>query len=69
MGIIAVPTLTELLRDRDSRVREAAARALGLMGPKAKAAIPGLKELLQDQDEAVSQAAAAALQRIESKSE
>jgi HEAT repeat protein len=36
-----------LLRDREWRVRRAAAFALWQMGPEAKAAIPALTRLLQ----------------------
>lgn len=45
----AVPRLAELLDDRDSRVRIAAAEALGQIGaPAALAAIPKLREVLRD---------------------
>ena len=36
----AVPALTELLRDRDREIRQAAAEACGTIGPEAKTAIP-----------------------------
>lgn len=45
----AVPPLAELLDDRDSRVRIAAAEALGQIGaPAALSAIPKLREVLRD---------------------
>ena len=54
---MAVPLLTDLLKDRDSTVRSSAAYALGEFGPEARAAIPALMELLKDKD--ASRAAAA----------
>jgi len=55
----AVPALTELLKDTDSR--RTAAEALGRIGPEAKAAVPALTELLKDTDAAVQLHAALAL--------
>lgn len=47
---VAIPALTERLRDGDASVRQAAVFALREMGPEAKAAIPALAELLRDGD-------------------
>jgi HEAT repeat protein len=60
----AIPALAELLRDKDKRVRWAAAEALGSMGPAARTAVPALTELLRDEDRPVRQAAAEALKKI-----
>jgi HEAT repeat protein len=46
MGLVAVPGLLEGLRDRDARVRSAAATALARIGRDAKAAVPALVEAL-----------------------
>ena len=40
--------LTELLKDKERSVRQAAADALGEIGPAAKMAIPALVRLLRD---------------------
>jgi HEAT repeat protein len=56
-----VPALTTALRDEDASVREAAAKALGNIGPAAKAAIPGLVELARDDDALVRRTAAGVL--------
>jgi tetratricopeptide (TPR) repeat protein len=45
-GPDAVPALTRALRDADWGVREAAAVALGSLGPQARAAVPTLKDIL-----------------------
>jgi HEAT repeat protein len=63
-GAEAVATLTRLLRHRRADVREEAARALGEMGPAARAAAPGLRELLTDEQDRPRQAAMRALRRI-----
>jgi HEAT repeat protein len=68
-GKSAIPVLTDLLQDKEVRIRLAAARALGSMGPEAKAAIPVLTELLRDKDEGVRQNAADALKRLDEKKE
>ena len=47
---LAVAALTKAIRDEDPSVREAAAQALGHMGPEAEAAIAGLVELVRDND-------------------
>ena len=43
-----VPLLIKLLKDENCRVRVAAIRALGKMGPAAKVAVPALTESLKD---------------------
>ncbi len=50
----------EALKDKDPRVRAAAAQALGGIGPAAKAAVPALIEALKDEEEEVGNAAAEA---------
>jgi serine/threonine protein kinase len=57
----AVPVLLEALRDREVKVRTAAARALERMGPAAQAALSGA---LRDEDPVVRRIAAEALARI-----
>lgn len=54
----SVPALIEALTDAEPRVRRAAARALGRMGPAASSAIPALIDALQDADPPVRGAAA-----------
>jgi HEAT repeat protein len=54
-GAEAVPTLVELVRTSDARVRQDAALALGKIG---QPAIPALRELVQEKDEAIQRAAA-----------
>ena len=61
LGVIgpkAIPTLVELLKDKDEEVRRAAAEALAMVGP---AAIPVLTELLRDKNKVVRSAAAEGL--------
>ena len=60
----AMVTLTELLKHENKDVRQAAAEALGEIGPAAKAVIPALTELLKDKNEWVLKAAAEALEKI-----
>jgi HEAT repeat protein len=59
----AVPHLIPLLKDSDIEVRDAAARALGRIGPEGKAAIGPLIEALKDSDDEVKAAAAEALEQ------
>src|SRR5262245_61421376 len=64
-GAAAVPLLTDLLAARrPADVRLAAAEALGLIGPEAKAAVPALAAALGDSDRFVRVAAADALGKI-----
>ena len=67
--IAAIPILSELLEDTERFVRETAARALGAMGPEAKAAIPALAQLLQDPEWWVRVDAVEALKKIEGEGE
>lgn len=46
----AIPLLIEAAQDEKNNVRYAAARALGRLGPSAKAALPALRNLLDDSD-------------------
>ena len=46
----AIPTIMELLNDKDPMIQQAAAISLGNMGPKAKAAVPALTKLLKDKN-------------------
>ena len=59
-----VPSLIEALKDKDSAVRQDAARALGGIGPAAKEAVPALTEALKDENAQVRRTAADALKRI-----
>jgi HEAT repeat protein len=60
----AVPALTKAVRDRDVRVRRAAAQALGLIDPPAKDAVPTLVAALQGRDVVLQSRAALALAHI-----
>ncbi len=63
------PNVSELLKDlKDKRaaVRDSAARALGHIGPEAKAAVPALIEALKDENSSVRSWVAHALDRIRS---
>jgi HEAT repeat protein len=67
-----VPGLITLLqRDakRYDRIRNCqhAAEALGLLGPKARAAVPHLRKLLDDEEDEIVEAALRALEKIEGK--
>jgi HEAT repeat protein len=59
-----VPALVRLSREPSAAAKAAAARALGLIGARAKDAVPRLVELLGDRDAEVRIAAAAALGRV-----
>ena len=59
-----MPALIEALGNPDPEVREQAARALSLIGPKATAAVPELIKLLDDDAEPVRRQAARALGQI-----
>jgi HEAT repeat protein len=61
---VAVPVLTEALRDKVPAVRIAAAGALGLMGSAAKDSVKALQEMQKDKDRNVSRAASMALQSV-----
>jgi len=64
IGEAAVPALIDALAHPDAEVREQAARALSLIGPKATAAVPELIKLLDDDAEPVRRQAARALGQI-----
>jgi HEAT repeat protein len=55
IGPAAIPPLIDGLRSHDTMMRSGAARALGGMGPAAKAAIPALLENLGHKDASVQQ--------------
>jgi HEAT repeat protein len=65
IGQPALKPLIEALKDQQPRVRHRAAIALGLMGPRAKAAVPLLIELLKDDDFSVKTSAGIALKQID----
>jgi HEAT repeat protein len=58
---MAVPALTELLKDADRYTRYDVALALGKIGTEAKSAVPALKQLLDDREWTVRLAVARAL--------
>ena len=62
-----VPALAKTLKDEYVVVRQAAAEALGRIGPAAKEAVPALKQAENDPSDDVSEAAADALARVEGK--
>jgi HEAT repeat protein/energy-coupling factor transporter ATP-binding protein EcfA2 len=64
IGLLAVPSLQNSLRNSDPVVREAAAQALGAIGNKAKAAVPDLCKALKDPDRYVRRNATLALGAI-----
>ena len=53
IGPLAIPILTDLLKDDDWRVRQAAVLAIAAMGSEAKSAIPALGLLREDKDRTV----------------
>jgi HEAT repeat protein len=60
----AVPTLCQLLRNPDPRVRRAALTTLGQFGPAAGAALPNLRAALGDEDDTVREAARIAVAAV-----
>ena len=46
----AVPTLIELLKDKDSTISKGAIRCLTNLGPRAEAAVPELEKMLEGAD-------------------
>jgi len=60
-----IPTLIEVLNDREAHVREYAANALSRFGPAAKAAAPALEKGLEDRSVQVRIADARALSAID----
>jgi len=63
-GAAAVPALTQACVHERARVRQGAARALGLIGPEAADAVPVLVAALADPDPLVRESAAEALGRL-----
>lgn len=57
----------QALKDKDKVARRVAAKALGKIGPAAKAAVPALTEALKDKDEDVRREAAKALKKLQGK--
>jgi HEAT repeat protein len=64
IGLPAVPGLIRLFKDGHSHQRYWAVRALGQVGPKAKAALPVIRIALKDPSEEVRRAAATSLEQI-----
>ncbi len=60
-----VSALTHSLKDPVRRVRIAAVRALGRIGPGARAAAPILREMLAGKDEGLRDEASRSLEKIE----
>jgi HEAT repeat protein len=60
----SIAALIRMLRE-DASAGYAAARALGMMGPKAKSAVPALVEALRDKRVGVRMEVAEALQKID----
>jgi HEAT repeat protein len=60
-----VPALMAALRDQTACVRDAAAEALGELGPAAHAALAALLKRLSDENPFVRATAAAALEKID----
>ena len=70
VSVAIVPTMTELLQDKEASIRADAARAFGTHIHEIGAtAIPALAQLLQDRDERVRKAAANALGQMGEKAE
>jgi HEAT repeat protein len=65
IGVAAVPALKDTLGHKDASMRQAAAEALGRLGPRAKDATPALKERLKDDDVLTRVRSAQALWQIE----
>jgi HEAT repeat protein len=61
----AVVALSIALRDREAGVRDAAAEALGVLGPAARGALPALLKRLSDENPFVRATAAAAVEKID----
>jgi HEAT repeat protein len=59
-----VPTLVEILQERDGTRSAKAAEVLGAIGPEAAAAVPALVDALKDRDRYIAARAARALGRI-----
>jgi HEAT repeat protein len=59
-----VPALIQALGDKNENVRQAAAVALGEIGPEAKEAVPALTQMLEDEDKDVRQYTVEALREI-----
>jgi len=68
IGEPAVPGLIKALKTKHAEGRAAAARALGLLGPRAKAALPELIKLINDTSPLVRRASALSLVKIDPKS-
>ncbi len=64
IGGEAAPALVRALESKDGALREAAARALGRIGPAARCAVPALTAVLRDPRDRVRQAAALALAQV-----
>jgi HEAT repeat protein len=61
----AAAALSAALRDRETGVREAAAEALGALGPAAHSALRALLKCLADENPFVRATAAASLEKID----
>jgi HEAT repeat protein/beta-lactamase regulating signal transducer with metallopeptidase domain len=64
VGATAVPTYTEILHDRNARLRARMAGVLGRMGREAEQALPTLVDCLRDPEKEVRRSAAVGVGRV-----
>ena len=61
----ALPALIQALQDREALVRDAAAEAIGAIGPESREAVAALHQALADSNSFVQAAAAKALKKAD----